>query len=397
MKLSDKQYKLLILFFSIPLILFMAYGYLKAFPASGDGFLRWQECACILHGIYPIDIILGRTPAIAEFGVFDNSITTIPWSYLLCNIFYPGFLSWNIAKIWCLCLFSIWSILCVFTLYKKFPRTSHNKSLAVILCIQFFVHFGWGSSLNKLNNGMFSILAILTILILMEYYPHNLKSELLIAIFMTLAMLKPQVALLFYIPLLIQKYYKSILISGSILLLSWLGVSAIINVSPLIILLEQFQIGTDLKYTSVYVYYGILDFLTNFGISTSFIMLTEAAIFIPIVFILCYRFRQSSTWVVFSVPSIFMLFWCYHHNTEVQIVGFSIICITYLLFTDSSLKKHEQIYCIFLLLFNLCPISYLYYEISPLIPLFQRIFYLLGLILILKHSEHFPSRLSAFC
>lgn len=388
MKLSDKQYKLLILFFSIPLILYMIYGYLRAFSATGDGFLRWSECAYILHGIYPMDIVLGRIPAIAEFGFLDSSITTIPWSYLLSNIFFPGFLSYSAAKAWCLCLFTIWTVCCVLFLYKCFIRSCPNKLLVILLCIQFFVHFGWGSSLNKLNNGMFSVLAIVSILILMEYYPHVTKNEILIAFLMVIAMLKPQVALLFYIPLFLQKYYKSIVISGGILLASWLGVSAIIHVSPFTILLEQFQVGSNLKHISVYVYYGILDFLTKFGVSTTYIMLMEAAFSIPIVFILCYRFRKASTWVIFSIPAVFMLFWCYHHNMEVQIVGILMVCISYLLFTDSLLNKLAQAYCIFLLLFNLCPILYSYYEISPLIPFLQRIFYLLGLILVLKHSDN---------
>ncbi len=385
MKLSEKQFKLLNIFFSIPLTLFLIYGYLKAFPTTADGFLRWQECACILHGVYPMDIVLGKIPVIEEFGVFDHSATTIPWSYLLSNILYPGFLSWNAAKIWFICLFTVCIVFCALFLYKIFFQSSQNKPLSIFLCIQFFVHFGWGSSLNKLNNGMFCVLAIIAVLVLMEYYPHTTKNEILIAVLMAIAMLKPQVALLFYIPLLIQKYYKSIFLSGGILLASWLGVSAIINVPPLTILLEQFQVGVDLKYTSVYVYYGILDFLTMFGISTNLIMLIEATVFIPIVFILCYRFRRASTWVIFSVPALFMLFWCYHHNTDVQIVGILMVCIAYLLFTEPALHKAEQAYCIFLLLFNLCPISYLYYEISPLIPFGQRIFYLFGLILILKH------------
>jgi len=391
MKLSEKQYKLLISFFSTPLTLFIIYGYLKAFPTKADGFLRWQECACILHGIYPMDIVLGRIPIIEEFGVFDHSITTIPWSYLLSNILYPGFLSWTAAKIWFLYLFTICAISCAYLLFKTFLQSSQNKYLSVFLCIQFFVHFGWGSSLNKLNNGMFCILTIITILILMEYYPHTAKYELLIAFLMVIAMLKPQVALLFYIPLLIRKYYKSIFISGSILLASWLGVSVIVNVSPLTILLEQFQVGVDLKYTSVYVYYGILDFLTDFGISTNLTMLIEIAIFVPVVFILCYRFRKASTWVLFSIPALFMLFWCYHHNTEVQIVGILMVCISYLLFTESKLTKPEQSYCIFLLLFNLIPVSYIYYEISPFIPFLQRIIYLAGLILILKYSDSLRS------
>lgn len=391
MKITEKQFKLLIIFFSIPLILFMLYGYLKAFLTTADGFLRWQECACILHGIYPMDIILGKVPVIEEFGVFDHSTTTIPWSYLLSNILYPGFLSWNAAKLWFISLFTVCAVLCAFFLYKNFFLSSHNKFLSIFLCIQFFVHFGWGSSLNKLNNGMFCVLAIIMILILMEYYPHTTKNEILIAFLMVIAMLKPQITLLFYIPLLIRKYYKSIFLSGGILLASWLSVSAIISVPPLTILLEQFQVGIDLKYTSVYVYYGILDFLTIFGISTNYIMLMEATIFIPIVFILCYRFRHASTWVIFSIPALFMLFWCYHHNTDIQIIGILMVCIAYLLFTEPNLPKTEQAYCIFLLLFNLCPISYLYYEISPLIPFLQRIFYLFGLILILKHHHCYIS------
>lgn len=391
MKISEKQFKLLIIFFSIPLVLFMIYGYLKAFQTTADGFLRWQECACILHGVYPMDITLGRIPPIEEFGVFDHTITNTPWSYLLTNILYPGFLPWIAARIWSICLFTACAVLCALLLYKNLFQSSRNKLLSIFLCIQLFVHFGWGSSLNKLNNGMFCVLAIITVLILMEYYPHTTKNEVLIAFLMVIAMLKPQVALLFYIPLLIRKYYKSIFLSGGILLASWLGLSAITHLPPLTILLEQFQVGVDSKYTAAYVYCGILDFLTRFGIRASLVMLIEAAIFIPIVFILCYRFRHASSWVIFSVPALFMLFWCYHHNTEVQIVGILMVSIAYLLFTEPLLSRAEQAYCIFLLLFNLCPISYLYYEISPLIPFLQRIIYLPGLILVLKHYRRYFS------
>lgn len=393
MNLSTKQYKLLIMFFSIPLVLYMAYGYANAFTTYFcDGFLRWQEGACILHGVYPMDIILGRIPSIPEFGVFDNTTTTVPWSYFLANIFYPGvFPTWNSAKIWCLALFTVLGVTCALILYKTFLNARLSKLLSVFLCIQFFVHFGWGSSLNKLNNGMFCILALLMVLLLLEYQPHNTKNEMEIGFLMVIAMLKPQVAMLFYIPLLFRKYYKSIFLSGCILLISWLGVSAMVHVSPLTILIEQFQVGADLKQTSVYVYYGIFDFLTRFGFSTAFIMLLEAAVFIPLTFMLCYRYRNCSAWVSFSIPALFMLFWCYHHNTDIEIVGILMICIAFLLLSDSHLKKGEQVYCIFLLLFNLCPIIYTYYEISPSIPFLQRIFYLVGLFIILKHADFFTA------
>lgn len=382
----SKKIKIFSVIMILPASFYLLYGFVHALKAyTCDGLLRWQECACVLRGIYPMDIILGRRSIIAAYGYFDNTATTIPWSYLLSNLFYPGFLPWWAVKIWALFLFVVFAMLCIYFI-NKLLEPSHPAAYARIFFILIlFANFGWGSALGKLNNGMFTVLALLLILLLLEYYPVTWRNDILIASLLVIAMLKPQIALLFYIPLFMQKRIRSIVLSIGIILSAWGIVSLILQVPPLTILLEQFQVGSDLKVTSVYVYYGIFDFLTYFSFSTRQIMLLQFIIFIPLTFFLCYLYRKASLWIQFSIPSTFALFWCYHHNTDLEIIGILMISCAMLLFT--STKKHTKQWIILLLLFNVIPISYAYYNISPIIPFMQRIIYLSGLIILLYHNR----------
>lgn len=381
--LSRRKLMILNLFLLAVSAVYACYGYLHGIKALFcDGFLRWQECACVLHGIYPMDIILGRRPSIKSFGLFDNTTTTIPWSYTLSNFFYPGFLSWTGAKIWALALFTAAGIFCAVMLFRCLRRRFPDSNIRVMFVLIWFSSFGWGSAIGKLNNGMFTCLSLLLVLLLLEYYPDTLKYEVLIGLLMTAAMLKPQIALLFYIPLLFMKRYRSIILSGAVTLAGWLGASAVLQVAPLTILSDQFHVGADLHSTSVYVYYGILDFLTRFSFTTRTIMLLQVCLFVPLAFWLGWKLRHASLWLQFSIPSVFALLWCYHHNTDLEIIGILMIALAQLMLSRTG--SHIRLFCLLLLLFNLIPISYTYYVASPIIPLLQRLFYIAGLFILLR-------------
>ena len=368
-------------------LVYLLYGYLHAMIAIAcDGYLRWAECACLLHGIYPMDIILGRLSIQAPYTHFDNTATTIPWSYLLSNFFYPGFLTWPQARMWALMLFTVCFLLSMLLLWKYLRRITGNRNFFFLTVLIWSSNFGWGSALTKVNNGMFTCISILVVLLLLEYGENSLRNDIFLALLMVVAMLKPQIALLFYIPLLYRKKYRSIFLSGVILLAAWIGAAVLLQISPLTILLEQFQVGADLKVTSVYVYYGLFDFLTRFGISTRFIMILQFAVFIPLAFVLGYMLRKSSMWIQFAVPSVLTLLWCYHHNTDLQVIGILMICIGHLM-VNAHHNTRLQLCCLLLLLFNLLPISYAYYDITPALPFLQRMVYLAGLILVIRHRD----------
>lgn len=101
-----QKQNLLYVILLIPALVYLGFGFLHGIAAfSCDGYLRWEEDACLLHGIYPMDIVLGRRPVTEVYTYFNNTTTTIPWSYLLSNLFYPGWVSWTATKYWALFVF----------------------------------------------------------------------------------------------------------------------------------------------------------------------------------------------------------------------------------------------------------------------------------------------------
>lgn len=55
-----------------------------------DARLRWQECAYVLHGLNPFDVMHSRVPSIESIGWLDASLGgTVPWAYVLGNVNQP--------------------------------------------------------------------------------------------------------------------------------------------------------------------------------------------------------------------------------------------------------------------------------------------------------------------
>jgi len=70
-----------------------------------DARLRWQECAYVLHGLNPFDVMHSRVPSIESIGWLDASLGgTVPWAYVLGNVINPGFLPYSAMCVYILVL-----------------------------------------------------------------------------------------------------------------------------------------------------------------------------------------------------------------------------------------------------------------------------------------------------
>ena len=353
-------------------ILYFIYGMYRFFrhPLGGDGVLRWTENYLTLHHINPMDVVHERGVDLSKlpFYIFlDNTITTIPWSYTLSNILYPGFLPPEIALYWnfaCLVLF----IVLVIGLISKNPKEKSKGKIILLFTVGiWFAHMGWGSSIHLANNGMFTCLCIIAVYYLLQT-DSSFGKDILIGLFMSIAMLKPQTALLFFIPLLFNKKYKSIVISIIVVLGTWLTASVLTDASPISLLTDQFNVGSSLNETSEYVYYGLLDSLVNIGVNTTYILIIQFAVFVPLAFVLGYKFRNKSYLFQFAVMAIISSIWCYNHNVDLPVLGFVALYYAYTVLDSNK----ENTYLIIFVLFHAVPISYMFYEISFIIPLVQR-------------------------
>lgn len=373
----------------IPLVGYHFLGFYFGITGSNDGFLRWQENSYLLLGIYPVDIISGNAAPIDYIGVIGTNMATVPWSYLLSNLLYPGFFNWKYARIWYFSLFIILTATCCSLLIKNLRKQSFLNYQIIFILFLFFAQFGWASALSKQNNAMFTVISLFIVLLLCEYYPDNFKNNFLIAILMSIAMLKPQIALLFYIPLFWKKRYFSIIASGSIISISWGIVCIISNTSPVTSLIQQLNIVTKYAQTTLYSYIGIFDFLRSSGISYIILLISEMILCLIICFMLGYKIKSSSIWLQFSIPSAFSLLWCYNQSMDLCILSFMIACCGFLLLKNENLPSSQLLYILFLLCFNILPISHTLYAKHPLLPILQRTFYIVGLIILLKNQSFF--------
>lgn len=382
------QIKRFISLLIIPCITYLFLGICHACNAYADGYLRWQECAYLLNGIYPIDIINRRIPPIDYIGSLSSDITTVPWAYILSNLLYPAFVSWNISRIISIILFIFLTLVTCFLVTKYFSENTFSKKECFLLCIGIFSHFGWYSSLNKLNNGMFTCLCILISMLLLEYASHTSITDLAIGFLMSIAMLKPQIALLFYLPLLFRKRYRAIILSGSILCISWGIVSIICHTQPLSILFDQFHIGTQLYDLSSFTYYGMFNFLISYGCSSTVLLIVQLWIFGSISFYIVYTLKNESVLVQCCLLSIVSLMWCYNHNMDMEILCFISICSISLLLKCNTLNCFEKKYLLLTIFFTAIPIPHTLYTLE-FVPFIQRLFFCITVYIIFRHKNSF--------
>ncbi len=372
-------------------LFYLAFGILRFVRNPyNDGFMRWTENYLTLNRINPMDVVLARPVDLSSLDYpvsMHHSITTIPWSYTLSNLIYPAILSPKAALYWCLILFlaiSLTSIVIAFL--KKDSKSILPPLLAIAVWAS---HSGWGSSISYANTGMFTCLSLIIIFYLLQR-KQTLHTDVLIGILMSIAMLKPQIALLFFIPLLYAKRFRSILLSTFIVITSWLGSAFLTSTSPLGILLDQFRVGASLNETSLYTYYGLLTPLSNLGVSTTIILLVQAAIFIPLAFYLGWKYHFAPTDFQFALIAFLTSIWCYHHNMDLPILGFVVLFYLNCLMETCD-GNYSTLTLLLPVLFHALPISYTWYDVSPIVPLIQRGVYLFMLLYAFRNSaDGFP-------
>jgi hypothetical protein len=321
LKLENPKIKsqLIWIFISVIFLVLMIYIYigLRGFIASpyGDLYLRWKESAYLFRGINPYDITNGLIEPIPSIGSLRRNEATVPWAFLLSNIFLPGFLSYENALIWYILFVIFFLIFFVRNLYFFLLTKLGKIEYAILGILIVMTSFGWVRSFVVPNYSFVSNLLLIQLIIL-DKKKHSFYAILLL----TLSMVKPQIASLFFISLFLKKHFKITIVSFILVILSWLIVSSIINVDMITLLLSIFEIGADYSETAPWVYYGFFHFLLPF--TNSYFVIIFSAIF-GVISVLVYSILNNSKndIIYFATPSVFSLIWMYNYSNEVSILG----------------------------------------------------------------------------
>lgn len=292
----------------------------------GDAHWRWQECAYVLHRINPFKVMWEEVQPLESIGKLSAEGGTIPWAYVLGNLINPGFLPYEIARYYIIALNIVlplltWGLWANYLLKKDYVQ---SKRTAFLYAATIFAQTGWATGFQYGNQaGIVCCLIVLAMIALDEH-------EILGAVLLAIAMCKPQITAVFFIPLLFKKKYKVIAISAGIVVLSWWMASWLTGTPMLNLVLNM--LGQGLGYGDKY-YYGLFNPLKYLGVSTSVILLLNIVVF-GIVSLAIEFFRKKhgidiDLFAYYAIFSLISVMWFYkqeHDYIVLAIAGVYLLC-----------------------------------------------------------------------
>lgn len=201
--------------------------------SSCDGLFRWQESAYVLRGMDPFLVASGVLPVESDIGALNPDGGNMPWTYLLSNVVYPGFLPYRSALVYAKALFVLLLIVTVWRVLCYIKRTYACSTLYQLLLIGvLFCSYMWFATLRLGNHAAYITLCVF-LLLTFDHDEHWALAGVLYAFLL----MKPQDSGLFLLFFLLKKHYKAVLLAGGIVLSSMLAASAMVDCAPWTMLL----------------------------------------------------------------------------------------------------------------------------------------------------------------
>lgn len=326
-------------------LLFCLFYYITLRGAGGiipefyDWEEHWKASAYVLRGIEPFDAV--HKAVLPEVGKMMENYISVPWSYLLSTIMAPGFLPMGIAKVYSIGFFIALIIGIIFCMNRIFSLLFNDAQPLVIgLFILAYPKLTavWIQGNNALLVSAFLLYALCAVLY---------EKDILAGAFMGFAMVKPQVALLFFIPLLFMKRFKTIATAAIIVIGTWIITCIILNENIIDTLTMTMERG--MNQTGDTRYAGIMTLFTLFGFSRGAVMKMSMGMGIILEFvftILIYRKNKNNPnkfneYLMFAVTSIITCLWMYCSPGDfvVQVTVILLLIKYYSSLNDISVSK----------------------------------------------------------
>lgn len=268
---------------------------------------QWKLCAYALQGIDPYPLIGANHALIDSVGTIPKGWGTSPWGLLLGNIFYPGFLSFDNAKKYFV-LINLF-LLCVTALCvsRKLNMMSKRFSWYSFVCSLFSF---WSVYSIEQGNAGCGICCLLMLVVLFHE-----TSPIFSGFLLGLAMVKPQISLIFCVALLFIRSYRVVITSFLVVLVSLLAISGIVHNNPVSLIYEFLNagIGNNQNYAGIFT----LLFMNNKFFAMILSMLTGTVL----VSVLTYCLPKNMFKPLYFFPACLVgTFWCYSFYNEFYIL-----------------------------------------------------------------------------
>ena len=314
---------------------------------------QWKLCAYALRGIDPYPLIGVKVPAVEELGIIPKYWGTTPYGLLLGNLFYAGFLAMNTAalipskpflinkdiqayreinstlepaEIYFIVIsvaFVLVTAIIIFQTFKTFSkRVAWTSALLAIFSFSLLI------PLKNTGNASGTICCMLILIsFLQEKYPT------LSGVLLAFAMIKPQLALIFCVTLLLMRRFKILFIAAAIDILAWLIVSFMLQTSPMVLLQEFLATGAggDKSYAGIFTLFTASDHQLAMGFS----MLAG------IIYVLIgHKFLSDCKISAFKFfpACIAATFWCYSFYNDFYILILPAIVCVYVMIESKKIS-----------------------------------------------------------
>ncbi len=292
--------------------------------ADFDG--HWRICAYTLRGVDAYQQIGVNPPIFEDIGIIPIGWGTSPWGMLLGNLFYPGYMSFEIAGKYFFILNIVILLITATIFYFKAAKIS--QTLGIFATVFFIFSASFGIPLTCGNAGGMICCLLLICCVCYEDFP------ILSGILLSIAMIKPQAALPICFALLLQKRFKVLITAAAIDLSALLIVSILIQKAPWTIINEflHSNIGSGGQFAGIF---QLAFENTNTAMAASML---AGLIF---VYILHTILRRKNLGIFTMYPAcIASSFWCYSFFSELYILLLPVLfCLNIMLQTKERLKK----------------------------------------------------------
>lgn len=332
---NDRVYRveiLIVTFFAMLNMVILAFRiYVGEFQFQ-DFHARWQECAYLLRGISPFDVLAGSS-IIPDIGPIDPDMVTVPWAWVWGQVINPGFLPYHIAKIWGIIAYILICGITI-TLISLYLNKRYGIKWAVLGGMFLLTQYNLGWSFLCGNHGALACCFIIQAMIIYKKRPY------IAGILLAFSMIKPQVALPFVLTFLILREYKTIAVLACSEIVTLVYIWEKLHVGLIELLHRTSDVGTNLEG----VFFGLFDLLKYVGIDTGVILMLDF-----IVAIVVYAFITKKMWKtdvsdfsVFLGSVISSTFWFYKQPHDWVILA--VPCILLLEYICSDSYKDARLF-----------------------------------------------------
>ena len=288
---------------------------------------HWRICAYTLRGIDTY-ALRGSEDFLPEIGYIYSGFHASPWGCLLQNICFGGFLSFEGAKIYFLAVNALVLIAASCLLSRKIAAISPGLSVTAfvmsLLSTEFYVSVRGG------NIGGVICAFLVMAWLLCDDHPYI--SGILIAF----AMIKPQVALIVCIAMLLMRKIKP-LVTGAIIDISAWGIVSLMTGNGMIELLREFMFMSNPQGVKFLPFAGIFTLLIDDFFASILMSMLAGIIFVVVLF----YFLPKNMPEMFKMYPAFMAvtFWSYSYaNDRYVMILPALLCFFLMLRSSGTLR-----------------------------------------------------------